>query len=241
MAADWLHTAPLLTAAGWSHGWTGPGGPDFKTPTESTDHEQAVARLTGAVGLDGAAWATQVHGPRVTRVDGPGWRGEADALWTDVPGLGVVGRSADCPLILVGGRHRHGRVVTGFAHASWRSTVQHITRHLVQALCDAGAGPESLTAVICPSAGPCCYEVGPEVRDRARTALGPEADAWFVPRTDRFIFDLWAANTWQLREAGLNAGAIAQPAVCTICHTPRWPSYRRQGDQAGRFAAIIGA
>ena len=39
-----------------------------------------------------AAWARQVHGPGVLEVAGPGLAGDADALWTATPGLGVVGR-----------------------------------------------------------------------------------------------------------------------------------------------------
>ncbi len=218
----------------------GPRGPAFAHPADSPAQATAVNCLVTAVGLEAAAWATQVHGPIVCYVNRPGWSGAADALWTDVPGLGVVGRSADCPLLLLGGRRTDGSRVWGFAHASWRSTLQHITLQLVTALTGAGVQPATLQAVICPSVGPCCYEVGPEIRDQALAALGPPAANFFTPHADRFLLDLWAANISQLTAGGVAPDRIDCQGVCTICSQPPWPSYRREGHAAGRFAAIIG-
>jgi len=236
----WLKQAPLLTAEDWRHGWTTTQGPDFGGDPASGDIVGCVTELVRAAGLETGAWTHQVHGGRVLRVTEDGFAGEADALWTDQPGLGVVGRSADCPLILVGGSRQDGSRVWGFAHASWRSTVQGITTGLVLAMTEGGADPAELRAVICPSAGPCCYEVGDEVRQAALESLGPGAAWFFVERFDRLTFDLWAANVAQLTAAGVTEDNIFNLHHCTICGGDRYPSYRRDGDRAGRFAAIIG-
>ena len=234
---SWLRTSALLDRPGWAHGWTTAAGPDFRSPPESPQHAAAVGNLTAAVDLDAAAWVRQVHGGTVLRADRPGCLGEADALWSDRPGLGVVGRSADCPLILVVGNG--GRPLWGFAHASWRSTVAGITSKLVTMMAGNGADPAACRAVICPSAGPCCYEVGDEVREQARGSLGPETEACFVRRGDRWLFDLWRANTAQLIVAGVPADGIEVAGTCTIC-SEEYPSYRRDGATAGRFAAVVG-
>ncbi len=238
--ADWLQHAPVLTAENWRHGWTTTRGPDFVGDPASDDHLACVTEIIQAAGLEGGAWARQVHGGRVLQVTEAGFAGEADALWSDKPGLGVIGRGADCPLILVGGSRQDGSRVWGFAHASWRSTVKGITAGLILDLTEAGADPAELRAVICPSAGPCCYEVGHEVRQAALKSLGPGSAWFFVESFGRLTFDLWAANVAQLTAAGVTEENIFNVQHCTICGGDLYPSYRRDGDKAGRFAAVIG-
>jgi len=239
-ADNWLRRDAGWSAAGWRHGWTTTAGPDFRAAPETAGHRDAMAALGRAAGLPHLAWVHQVHGGDVLRATQPGLAGAADALWTDVPGLGVVGRGADCPLILVGGRRSDGSALWGFAHASWRSTVARVTSTLMSRLLDAGLLDTTARALICPSAGPCCYEVGPEVRQAARRELGEDALAFFAPGGERWRLDLWAANTRQLTDSGVPAAAITVTGHCTICGGDLYPSHRRQGAAAGRFAAFIG-
>jgi copper oxidase (laccase) domain-containing protein len=223
---------------------------------------RAVGQLAEGLGLKEIAWCDQVHGDVVKVVTRGGLAGEADGLVTNTRGLGLLGRSADCPLVLAvgpvidpgndvavsaaGGRRRYtGRRrnrswVVGMAHASWRSTVGGITGRLVATMVDRfGVKPTDIIAGICPSAGPCCYEVGPEVAAAATAALGPTASE-FLPRRDgRLFFDLWQANVDQLRRAGLSDDHIHQAGVCSICRCDLFPSYRIEGGAAGRFAAVI--
>ena len=237
---DWFQHAPLLSAESWLHGWTTSRGPDFKVDPSSDDHVGRVEELVRVAGLKTGAWARQVHGGKVLKVSEPGFAGEADALWSDQSGLGVIGRAADCPLVLVGGTRPDESRVWGFAHASWRSTIQGITTGLILALTEAGADPAGLRAVICPSAGPCCYEVGDEVRQAALQSLGPGSAWFFLESFDRLSFDLWSANIAQLTAAGVREDNILNLKHCTICGGDDYPSFRRQGDLAGRFAAVIG-
>ena len=240
----WLHTCPALCTSGWAHGWTDQGGPDFKTDLQGSAHRQALVSLCREVGLADAAWAEQVHGGTVLKVETAGPAGQADALWTDRPELGVVGRSADCPLVLVAGVTFSGNKLAGIAHASWRSTVRNITGSLVSAMTQAGAVPLSLQAVICPSAGPCCYQVGEEVLEEACARLGDGAALHFHQQDGHLIMDLWSAASDQLVQGGVEPARIHWSGHCTICGGPEgdlsFPSYRRQGETAGRFAAILG-
>lgn len=236
---NWLDNDPELAAAGWPHGWTTSDGPDFRPDPSGPEMSAGMEALRAAAGLRGVAWVHQVHGGVILRAEGPGVAGDADALWTDVPGLAVVGRGADCPLILVGGRRDGGAPVWGFAHASWRSTVAGITASLLRDMTATGLRPATARALVCPSAGPCCYEVGDEVREAALAALGDGAKTFFKRHGARWLLDLWSANAAQLVAAGVPRDAITLTGLCTICGGSRYPSHRRCGEGAGRFAAFI--
>ena len=64
----------------------------------------------------------------------------------------------------------------------------------------AGADPRDLIAAVCPSAGPCCYEVGDDVRAIYRHKVDDSA-AYFTRSRGRLMLDLWSANRDQLRRA----------------------------------------
>jgi copper oxidase (laccase) domain-containing protein len=101
-----------------------------------------------------------------------------------------------------------------------------------------GSDPAKLLTAIAPSAGPCCYEVGDEVRRIARTKLA-DADDFFRPHGQRYLFDLWEANRRQLIAAGVRPENIEIAGLCSICDHRFW-SHRRDGAQAGRTALFIG-
>ncbi len=202
------------------------------------DPAAAARRLAERLGLDAVAFCRQVHAAAVLRVDSGGLAGEADGLVTDTPSLGVMGLSADCPLILAADS---AGTAVGMAHASWRGTVRRIAARLIDALAaQFDAAPADVVACISPAAGPCCYEVGPDVRQAAVEALGLAAEPFFHPGpAGRFLFDLWSANRAQLLGAGLAPRNVHVAGICTICRNDLFPSYRVEADAAGRFAAVI--
>ena len=197
----------------------------------------AAGRLAERLGLQQAAWLDQIHGGDVLSVLSGGLAGQGDGLVTARRGLGLVGRSADCPLILLADE---ASGVAGMAHASWRGTVRMIAARLVEAAANLGGSRERMIACICPSAGPCCYEVGRDVLEAAVGGIGPEARNFFVPRGDKFVLDLWSANRRQLELAGIEPGNIHIAGVCTLCRNDIFPSHRKEGASAGRFMAVIG-
>lgn len=227
---------PALEALGVPHLVTTKAAPD----PQMIRHDPAAAAdaLAEAMGLAGVAWLEQMHGEAVVAVEGPGYGGPADALVTATRGLGLMVVSADCPLILLA--DDAGRAVAA-VHASWRSTVRQIALKVAEQLVGVFRVPaNSLTACICPSAGPERYEVGPEVRGEAIRRIGPDAGRFFRPGPgDRWMMDLWAMNVDQLVRAGLRPDRVHVAGVCTIASTDRYPSHRAEGDAAGRFAAVI--
>ena len=203
-------------------------------------HDPAAAGrlIADVLGLDDAAFLEQVHGGDVVVCEQGGCAGFADGLVTTAKGLTLIGKSGDCPIVLIGDR---GRRAVGFAHASWRATVVGIAPAVVRQMVDLGCDPSNLVACICPSAGPGCYEVGEEVREEAIRGIGPHAAAFFRPGpAQKPHFDLWHANVDALTRAGLEPRSIHVAGVCTICRNDLFPSHRREGDAAGRFAAVIG-
>jgi YfiH family protein len=232
----------LSTVEGLVHAVTTRGAPSLPGPSTTPRIAKAAAELAHELDLSGCAWMLQVHGAAVRRVRTSGLAGEADALWTTEPDLALLGRSADCPLVLVAeaGAPRSDRVL-GIAHASWRSTVAGISARLITAMISEGAAdPNSLVVAVGPSAGPCCYEVGEEVRGAMRAKHGAWADAWFAVVAGRLHLDLWRANCDQLLRAGVVLQRIHVAGVCTICRRDLFPSHRADRSDADRFAALLG-
>lgn len=116
--------------------------------------------IAAVIAVDGFAWIDQVHGARVVAAVAPGGAGEADAVYTTIPGLAVTVGTADCfPVALVGGG------VVGLAHAGWRGAAAGVVAGLRTAMRDV-SGVEPHLAAIGPGIGPCCFEVGAEVAER---------------------------------------------------------------------------
>jgi YfiH family protein len=236
LASGWLvGRFAALEAAGLVHLVTTRQGPDV----QQVRHDPAAAgrEIARVLALQDAAFLEQVHGGEVVTCEKGGCAGFADGLVTTTPGLALVGKSGDCPIILLG--DRRGRAV-GFAHASWRATVAGITPTVVRRMADLGCDASDLVACICPSVGPECYEVGEEVRATAVNRIGPRAEAFFqLGPSGKPHFDLWHANTDALIRAGVPPQSIHVSGVCTLCHNDLFPSHRREGAAAGRFAAVI--
>ncbi len=164
----------------------------------------------------------------------------ADVLATDDPRRGVGVRIADCAPILVA--DRAGRAVAA-VHAGWRGTAARAARAGVEAMrIRAGINPPDLIAAIGPSIRACCYEVGPELRDRFAAAGHDKAaiDRWFSKgKGDRWQLDVPRANRDQLEAAGVPSEQIFDSGLCTACHTDVFHSYRKTGPGAGRMIGVI--
>lgn len=152
--------------------------------------------------------------------------GDGDGLMSATPGIPLGINIADCvPVFLCGGG------VVAVVHAGRVGTELGIAaRAVVQIRATYGVAPESLFALIGPSAGPCCYRVGPDVLQRATEggvlAQGPN-------------LDLWETNRVQLRDAGLPDAHITVDGTCTICQ-PGYFSYRARGTTERNLAIIMG-
>jgi YfiH family protein len=223
-------TVPALEAVpGLVHGFEQRLGPAGWEDRDQTRRRVAHA-LAGAGRL---LLLKQVHGCRVQAAPWEG-RPEADAAVGGEPGTILGLETADClPVLLVDPVAR--RVAA--AHAGWRGTAAGVTREAVAALVARGSKPVDVVAALGPGIGPCCYAVGPELRE----AFGPEGADFFRPgRGGKAHLDVRAANVRQLERAGVPPGQIHSVPDCTYCRADLYHSYRREGNDAGRMISFIG-
>lgn len=181
-----------------------------------------------------------VTSPAVTRDDLQG----TDAIVTSIPGLAVAARTADCiPVLLY---DPVGRAVAA-VHAGWKGTVIKIVQKTLRVMKEhAGTAAGNVRAVIGPGIGPDSFQVGPEVADAFRAAGFP-MDALLhdegarVPGTMQggLHIDLWAANAWLLRTAGVPDEQILVSGIDTYQRNDLFFSARREGASCGRIINVI--
>ena len=203
-------------------------------PAGWEERDQTRRRMASALERSGRLLLLkQVHGASVRRAPWTG-RPEADAAVAEAPGLLLGIETADCLPVLVVDPVR--RAVAA-AHAGWRGTAAGVAREAVAALVAGGSRTEDLLAATGPGIGPCCYEVG----DELRSAFGERGADFFRPGPrGRPHLDVRAANERQLREAGIPEARIHRVPDCTRCRADLYHSYRRDGKQAGRMINYVG-
>ena len=193
------------------------------TDDEPANVEENRRRLCAEVGADPERLAMnrQVHGATVNRA-GAGQRSTpGDGLWTEEVGLPMLKVTADClPIALA---RTHGRPGLALLHAGRLGLLEGVVAAGVSTL--GGA----VDAVIGPGIGPCCYEVGGEIRDAYRARFGNDS-------VRGCNLDLWTAAEHALREAGVTS--IERMALCTSCNADEFFSHRRDGGVTGRQGVI---
>lgn len=205
--------------------------------------EENLRRLAAAAQVDVSRLATvsQVHGDRVLQARGGGASGalspplgEADALWTQEPGVAVGIRTADClPMLL---EDPVGRRVAA-AHAGWRGVIAEIAARTVEALQAAGSRAGDLRVAIGPCIQRCCFEVDGELPERFERAFGAEVVVRVPGKAKRHL-DLPLAVRRTLVRAGVPEAQVAVVAACTCCER-RFFSHRRERGVTGRHLSFI--
>jgi YfiH family protein len=178
----------------------------------SPDDPEHVAenrgRVRSAAGAARLLQGRQVHGTRVV-VDGQGIE-EADGQVTSAPGVAAMVLVADCLPVALAGPER-----VGVVHAGWRGLASGVVEAGVSAV---GA----VAAAIGPGIGPCCYEVGDDVRA--------------VFGTSERTLDLKAIARARLEAAGVRE--VFDCGLCTSCDAERFFSHRRDRGVTGRQAGL---
>ena len=184
----------------------------------------------------------QVHGSRVAIVDRPDIRREDlegyDAMITNLPGVAIGVRTADCVPILLSDP---GKRVIAAIHSGWKGTVQMISRKVIGILEDRyGTKPSDLQAAIGPCIGLDSFQVGEEVAAVFRDAGFPMDRIWqFMgpkgkkPMEGGHHINLPEACRWTLLEAGVPEESILVSGIDTY-RDPSFYSARREGIECGR-------
>lgn len=177
--------------------------------------------------------AEQVHGASIASIESEQAPAApvagCDALLTQVPGLTLAIRTADCVPVFLWDPIQ---AVAGVAHAGWRGLAQHLPMRLVGAACRRyHSRREDLWVGIGPAIRACCYEVQDDF---------PAVFAPFLNRADgRTMCDLVGYARAELRAAGVRPSRIVDTQQCTGCDAARWHSVRANGQAAGRVWSLI--
>lgn len=191
------------------------------------------------------ATAWQVHGDAVKVVadndDIEMSDAKFDALVSDLSGILVGVKTADCVPVLI------GDPVTGaFAavHAGWRGTTKSIVTKVVRLMRQTcSTQPADLICAVGPAASGRCYEIGKDVIDAFKGKLSGSARYFTATHDDHALVDLHQANRDQLLESGVRPDVIFTAPFCTMERTDLFFSYRiekKLHGKAGRLLSVIG-
>ena len=188
--------------------------------------DETLAEVAGAAEVESVATMHQVHGSDVVWVGIAGTHPDADAMLTDVAGLGLLVRIADCvPVVLAVPEER----LVGVVHSGRRGLVSGVVPGAVDALRERGA--THIEAWVGPRICGRCYELPADMATSVSAAV-PEArstTSWGTPAADLgagVVAQLSARNI-EVHDVGAN--------LCTM-EDERFFSHRR-GD-VGRFGAV---
>lgn len=194
--------------------------------TAAVDH--TLAEVASAAGVDSVATMHQVHGNDVAWVDVAGTQPDADALITDVVGLGLLVRVADCvPVVLA----MPDEPMVGVVHSGRQGLVSGVVPAALDAVRERGA--TRIEAWVGPRVCGRCYELPAAMADEVAAAV-PEArstTSWGTPAAD-----IGAGVVAQLSAEGVVVHDVGAD-LCTV-EDERFFSFRREGDDSGRFAAF---
>lgn len=197
------------------------------------DHGFGTRSASGWPKTIGLTTVRQIHSNRVITARHSGDLGEGDALITNVPGVQLSIRTADCLSILIA--DPVNRVVAA-VHAGWRGTAQGIVLETLHAMAkEFGTVSENVVIAIGPGIGSCCYEVGIDVARLFSTWFPEYRDLKDTP----VKIDLAEANLRQIRRNGGISGQIDSSGLCTRCLAGEFHSYRRDREAAGRMVSAI--
>ncbi len=164
----------------------------------------------------------QVHGD-VIQVD---TSGEGDGLVVSGKGSAALIRTADCyPVVLADS----SRSIAGIFHCGWRGVELHLAAKGVRLMRSLGA--RTISAMLFPGIGPCCFKIGAELDERFGAAGIPVFE-----RSGLLYADLVEALSMQLGDEGVDT--IEVDGRCTCC-TPHLYSWRRNNDPRRHAAFVI--
>jgi polyphenol oxidase len=192
--------------------------------------ERARTEFLNDLGIrsQSSAMPEQIHSDSVIRIDAPGTFRGCDGLVTNIPGIALTVKAADCvPILIYDPKNR----VISAVHAGWRGVAKGIVKNAVEIVKNEyKTRPENIYAFIGPSAGVCCYEVD----DNVAVMFKNKIVSYNKPH-----IDLKKENRDQLIISGVQEENIEVSSSCTICSANQFHSFRRDGNKAGRIIAAI--
>lgn len=166
---------------------------------------------------------------------------DVDGLITNEPGVVLATFYADCvPLYFVD----PVKQAIGLSHSGWRGTVNKMGLKTVQMMEKTyGTNPADLVAAIGPSICVSCYEVGSEVAEEFLKAFPKEEEQREIlieKGNEKYLLNLWKANYFIMRDAGIKEENISVTDICTCCNGDELFSHRKSFGKRGNMGAFLG-
>lgn len=176
-------------------------------------------------------WLEQVHGTKVVKAVTGGSPLEADAVYSNQPGLPCAVLTADClPVFFC---NLEGTQVA-VAHAGWRGLADGV---LEATLAVFEESPDNVLVWLGPAIGAAHFEVGSEVRERFLSYHADMEQAFSASgKSGHWLADLYLLARIRLERAGVFQ--ITGDNYCTYTDIAHFYSYRREG-VTGRMASLI--
>ena len=210
---------------------------DYNWPRTDVNYDE----LASTIGVDSnkvMRITEQVHGDLCLRVDNTDIiPDKVDALMTNVPGITLVTRMADCIAVLA--YDPINRAIANI-HSGWRGTIQKIAPKTVEKMMkEYGTNPKDLIIVLCPSIGKDHFEVMNDVKTLFAESFGDDhiedcGDGHFLIDAPLYLADSLVA-------VGVARENIHFSNICTVCHNDLVHSFRGniESEKQFRNAALI--
>lgn len=201
----------------------------FKTDPDFPETNPNIDEFLKQVDVDPENYvlASQVHGNEALYVSEPAYiRSGCDALVTDVPGLLLGIRVADCAgLIIFDSENR----ILAAVHAGWRGAVSGVLQNTLALMVRKGADRAHLRVFMSPCISARAFEVGEEVAEQF-----PEE---FIHRSfgPKPHIDLKGFLKKVMMDEGVREKNISVDERCTVLNNEELFSYRKEGEQSGRL------
>jgi polyphenol oxidase len=216
------------------------------TDDKKSDVQVNIRMIEKALGIKYLGAARQVHGDTIIILkDKPQSKNrinnlsrlvntDADGLITNIKGLAVGVRLADCVGTVI---MDPGTKTVASVHSGWRGIANKITSKTVRTMIsEFKSNPADLIAAISPAIGPCCYEVGEDVYNQLH--MQAVFSKIFHRMNGHIYMNLWQGVKNLLLAEGLKKKNIHICSMCTSDNPEYFYSHRRDKGKTGRMMAL---
>jgi len=173
-------------------------------------------------------WLEQIHSNKAVDAANSGLLQQADASYTDKPGVICAVMTADCLPVLVCASE--GSQVAAI-HAGWRGLLTGVIGNTL-----AEIASHDVLVWLGPAIGPDCFEVGDDVRDAFLLKSTAFSTAFKARGKGKWLADIYQLARIDL--AALGVHKIYGGTFCTVTEQERFYSYRRD-KETGRMVTLI--
>lgn len=173
---------------------------------------ELMSKFFDEIGAEELYIPMQVHSNKVASIYS---RKTADAVVTNVKGIAIAVRTADCVPVLL---YDKSSGIIGVIHAGWRGAMLGVVRNTCAAMAKLGADLKSTVAAI----GPCVSAESYKLEDGFKKLFD---DKFYINKDGSWFLDLRAAVVDQLKQNSISN--VDESAAIDTVQNKDYYSYRR--------------